>query len=223
MKSLRILPMVLMLGCPETVQTETQPAQNSEAVYSPMDGGPPAEALMGQTQVTALPEKVQPASQKTSEAQQAQIRAGHHTTFSGELRCDGCTGPFVVKVAAFIQPTPTAQVTIPEGGAPQPPTCGVGGHGADVRFPPIWVERPGPFEIAFPWHGYPVVIEVLHDKNGDGQPQPGEPFAVLHDGGALMGNESRDGLVVDFNKAPQMVGDGTAAPVGPSSGPNTSP
>ena len=136
MKSLQFFPMALMFGCPETVQTEQQPTENNEAVYSPMDGGPPAEALMGQTEVTALPEKVQPANQKTSETQQAQMRAGHHTTFSGELRCDGCTGPFVVKVAAFIQPTPTAQVTIPEGGAPQPPTCGVGGHGADVRFPP---------------------------------------------------------------------------------------
>ena len=99
----------------------------------------------------------------------------------------------------------------------------MGGHGADVRFPPVVVDKPGPFEIAFPWHGYPVVIEVLQDKNSDGQPQPGEPFAVLHEGGALMGNEDRRGLVVDFDNAPQMVGDGSAAPVGPTDGRKTSP
>ena len=38
-----------------------------------------------------------------------------------------------------------------------------------------------------------------------------------------MGNEDRDGLVVDFDKAPQMVGDGVAAPVGPAGAPMTSP
>ena len=55
MKNLHLFTIALMLGCPETVQTETEPIQADEAVYSPMDGGPPAEALMGQTQVTALP------------------------------------------------------------------------------------------------------------------------------------------------------------------------
>jgi hypothetical protein len=178
---------------------------------------------MGQTLVTEVTEPVRRAIKKQTEAQQKLIRAEHHTVFSGTLKCADCSGPFLVKVAAFIRPTPTAQVSIGEGGDPQPPTCGVGGHGADVRFPPIIVEQDGPFEIAFPWHGYPVVVEVLHDKNGDGQPQLGEPFAVLHEGGALMGNEDRDGLVVDFNKAPQMVGDGNAAPVGPAGGPMTSP
>lgn len=223
MKSMPFFLVGLLAGCPQPVSVTTATPEGSQASYSPLDGGPPPEALMGQTLVTEVTESVGRATKAQTEAMQQQIRAGHHTLFTGALKCGGCSGPFLVKVAAFIRPTPTAQVTIGEGGDPQPPTCGVGGHGADVRFPPVIVDQPGPFEIAFPWHGYPVVVEVLHDKNGDGQPQPGEPFAVLHEGGALMGNEDRDGLVVDFDKAPQMVGDGAAAPVGPSGGPMTSP
>ena len=175
---------------------------------------------MGQTTVSELPEPVPSASKAYTEGEQKKIRAQHHTVFKGEVRCPGCAGPFILKVAAFIQPTPTAQVNIGEGGEAQPPTCGVGGHGADVRFPPIVVDTPGPFDYAFPWHGYPVVVEVVHDKNGNGQPEPGEPFAVLHDGGGLMGNEDREGLIIDFAKAPQMVGDGKAAPVQGTAGPS---
>ncbi len=223
MKSMQFFLVGFLSGCPETVQTTTESPDATQASYSPLDGGPPPEALMGQTLVTEVNQPVPVATKASTETQQKQVRAGHHTVFSGALKCEGCSGPFIVKVAAFIRPTPTAQVSIGEGGDPQPPVCGVGGHGADVRFPPIIVEQPGPYEIAFPWHGYPVVVEVLHDKNGDGQPQPGEPFAVLHEGGALMGNEDREGLVVDFNKAPQMVGDGVAAPVNPADGPMTSP
>jgi hypothetical protein len=75
------------------------------------------------------------------------------------------------------------------------------------------VERPGAFEFAFPWHGYPVVLEVHEDLDQDGNAEIGERFAVLHEGGALMGNEDMDGLGVDFDQAPQMVGEGDAAPV----------
>ena len=223
MKRMTFLSIWMLTGCPQPVPTSEEPPEGTQATYSPLDGGPPPEALMGQTKVTALPEPVPTATKAYTEGEQARIKKEHHTVFAGTLNCEGCSGPFIVKIGAFINPTPTAQATIGEGGDPQPPTCGVGGHGADVRFPPVVVDKPGPFEIAFPWHGYPVVIEVLHDKNSDGQPQPGEPFAVLHEGGALMGNEDRRGLVVDFDNAPQMVGDGSAAPVGPTDGRKTSP
>jgi hypothetical protein len=173
----------------------------------------PLEARMGQTVVPDQPGGQSSVTAAQAAAHQERIRAGHHTVFSGNVVCDGCKGPFILKVGAFVRPSPTASSDQSKGGTPQAPACGVGGHGADVRFPPIVVSQPGPFEIAFPWHGYPVVIEVHEDSNGDGSPGIGERFAVLHEGGALMGNEDQSGLRVNLDRAPQMVGDGSAAPV----------
>ena len=68
-----------------------------------------------------------------------------------------------------------------------------------------------------------MVIEVHEDSNGDGSPGLGERFAVLHEGGALMGNEDQTGLEVNLDRAPQMVGDGSAAPVGEGLEDRTSP
>ena len=178
---------------------------------------------MGQTVVSDQPGGTSSITPVQAAALQEKIRAGHHTVFSGEVVCNGCTGPFIVKVGAFVRPSPTASSDQSNGGTPQAPACGVGGHGADVRFPPIVVERPGPFEIAFPWHGYPVVIEVHEDSNGDGTPGMGERFAVLHEGGALMGNEDLTGLEINLDRAPQMVGDGSAAPVDNGGADQTSP
>jgi hypothetical protein len=191
--------------------------------YSPIGGEEPLQARMGQTTMQDAPETVIATSKARGEQMQADIRKGHHSLFSGVIRCKECTGPFIVRVMAFVKPSPTAAVKIEDGAPPQPPTCGVGGHGSDIRFPPVIVETAGPFEIAFPWHGYPVVIEVHEDINGDGRPTPGEGFTVLHEGGALMGNEDRSGLVVDIDVAPAMVGDGSAAPVNPDGGAQTSP
>ncbi|MEC8191965.1 MAG: hypothetical protein VX944_00015 [Myxococcota bacterium] len=212
------------LGCPQPVEQSAAPASTTAAVaYSPISTDVPLEARMGQTVVSDQPGGTSSITAKQADELQAKIRAGHHTVFSGEVVCSGCTGPFILKVGAFVRPSPTASSDQSNGGTPQAPACGVGGHGADVRFPPIVVAKPGPFEIAFPWHGYPVVVEVHEDSNGDGTPGLGERFAVLHEGGALMGNEDQTGLEVNLDRAPQMVGDGSAAPVGQGLEDRTSP
>ena len=178
---------------------------------------------MGQTVISDQPGGKSSITASQAAALQERVRAGHHTVFSGTVVCKGCSGPFVLKVGAFVRPSPTASSDQSNGGTPQAPSCGVGGHGADVRFPPIIVEKPGPFEIAFPWHGYPVVVEVHEDSDRDGSPDIGERFAVLHEGGALMGNEDLSGLEINLDQAPQMVGDGSAAPVGAGVENRTSP
>ncbi|MGB0640305.1 MAG: hypothetical protein ACPGTU_13270 [Myxococcota bacterium] len=222
-----LISLLMVVGCPQPVSTNSPSASSTDGSqsvsYSPVAGEEALEARMGQTTMQVAPETVIATSKSLGEKMQAEIRSGHHSMFSGKILCSTCSGPFIVKIMAFVKPSPTAAVTIEDGGAPQPPTCGVGGHGSDVRFPPIIVDKPGPFEIAFPWHGYPVVIEVHQDSNGDGRPTPGEPFTVLHEGGALMGNEDRSGLVVDMDAAPPMVGDGSAAPVNQGAGEQTSP
>jgi hypothetical protein len=203
----------VLVGCPQPIPTSVESPKGEAAAYSPVDQTLPPGARMGQTIMTQPPAPAPAVTSEWSESTQKAIRAGHHTVFKGEIRCEQCTGPFIVKVGAFVRPSPTANADQSNGGTPQAPTCGVGGHGADVRFPPVLVERPGAFDFAFPWHGYPVVLEVHEDSDQDGHAEVGERFAVLHEGGALMGNEDMDGLVVDFDQAPQMVGEGDAAPV----------
>ena len=118
MKSIQFCLFGLVIGCPQPVSTQSESTKGVEASYSPLDGGPPAEALMGQTLVTEVNQPVGAATKDHTEARQAQIRSGHHTVFSGALKCDECSGPFIVKIAAFIRPSPTAQVSIGEGGDP---------------------------------------------------------------------------------------------------------
>jgi len=213
----------VLVGCPQPIADPVESAKGEAKVYSPVDQTLPPQARMGQTTTTHPPDPAPPVTREWSESTQAAVRAAHHTVFKGEIRCAQCTGPFIVKVGAFVRPSPTANADQSNGGTPQAPTCGVGGHGADVRFPPVLVERPGAFEFAFPWHGYPVVLEVHEDLDQDGNPEIGERFAVLHEGGALMGNEDMDGLVVDFDQAPQMVGEGDAALVDQGVETRTSP
>lgn len=211
------------MGCPQSTDDAPQSTNASVAEYSPVSTDVPLEARMGQTVISDQPGGKSSISVSQAAALQERVRAGHHTVFSGTVVCKGCAGPFVLKVGAFVRPSPTASSDQSNGGTPQAPSCGVGGHGADVRFPPIVVEKPGPFEIAFPWHGYPVVVEVHEDSNRDGSPDIGERFAVLHEGGALMGNEDLSGLEINLDQAPQMVGDGSAAPVGAGVEERTSP
>ena len=214
---------VWIAGCPQPVEQAPGASSATAVEYSPVSTDVPLEARMGQTVISDQPGGQSSITSSQAAALQERVRAGHHTVFSGEVVCSGCSGPFVVKVGAFVRPSPTASADPSNGGTPQAPTCGVGGHGADVRFPPIVVDRPGPFEIAFPWHGYPVVIEVHEDTNRDGSPDLGERFAVLHEGGGLMGNEDLTDLEINLDRAPQMVGDGSAAPVDAGIEQRTSP
>jgi hypothetical protein len=71
-----------------------------------------------------------------------------------------------------------------------------------VEFPGITLESAGPFDIAIPWHGGPVVIEAVEDLNSDGLPSPGERMTVVHEDGAISGRESRSGFIVNFDSTP---------------------
>ena len=188
----------VVMGCPTPV--DTQPGAVGDADYSPVPRPVEATARSGQIQVQQSPERMVAAPRVEMVEAQAHIRAGHHTTYSGEIICAGCEGPFQVRVQAFITPSAGR-----EGAANlKPPTCSVGAHGANVKFPAIVVDRPGPFTIAIPWHGAPVVIEVVEDKNGDGVPSPGERLTVVHEDGAISGREDKSGIRVNFDSTPMI-------------------
>jgi hypothetical protein len=199
------MSILCLTGCPT-------PIENTTADYSPVPTNTDARARTGQSKVIALKEVVMPTSAEESERAQAQIRAGHHSTYSGRIECSGCSGPFLVTVAQFVNPSPDDARLSAETN-PMPPTCGVGTHGADLLFPPVLVFEPGPFEIVAPWHGGAVVIEVIEDTDGNAVPSPNERFVVLHDDGGISGREDRSGLVINLDSAPPMVAIGEKAPL----------
>jgi hypothetical protein len=201
-------------GCPTPIHEPTLQAQVTESgsvtAYSPLEKNTEPKANTGQAEVIDVGELIVPINTERSRQAQAKIRAGHHRLYSGEIICNGCRGPFVVKITHFVNPSGDDPRQAQSDG-PTAPTCGVGTHGANVRFPPILVASPGSFEIATPWHGGAVVLEVVEDKDGNGVPSAGEPFVVLHEDGGISGREDRAGLVVDMDKAPPMVTVGPAA------------
>lgn len=221
-RPLGILVLSVLGGCPTPVsKTEAPQAQQTTtavAAYSPLPKNTDTRARMGQAEVIDVGEVVVPVSQAEGQRAQADIRAGHHSTYSGTIVCTGCPGPFMVKVTQFVNPSPDDPRQAQADG-PMPPTCGVGTHGANLRFPPIIVRQPGPFEISTPWHGGQVVLEVTEDTDNNGAPSPGERFVVLHEGGRISGREDRSGLMVNMDQAPPMVAVGKqAAEVAPSTG-----
>jgi hypothetical protein len=186
----------MVAGCPTPVDTSLSEA--AQGAYSPLGATAETQPPSGQIRIQEHPEKLVVVSKLEEAEAQLRIRAGHHTVFTGEIICTGCPGPFYVQVQAFI--TPRAGRSDNENLAP--PTCSVGSHGADVQFPGIRLESAGPFDIAIPWHGRPVVIEVVEDQNSDGLPSPGERLTVVHEDGAISGRESRSGIIVDFDSTP---------------------
>ena len=194
--------MGVLVGCPTPIEdpAERPGSASPQAAYTPIQGDISTTAQSGQIRVIESPEKMIAAPKTQMLEAQARIRAGHHTTFSGEIVCSGCTGPFQVRVQAFI--TPRSGRDGDEN--LKPPTCSVGSHGANVEFPGIVVAKPGSFTIAIPWHGAPVVIEVVEDKNGDGMPSPGERLTVVHEDGAISGREDKSGIRVDFDATPMI-------------------
>lgn len=211
----RIIPIFTLglSGCPTPIRNPTLQAQGTEnasgAAYSPIPKHINPKANTGQAEVIDIGEVIVPINTERSRRAQHKIREEHHSLYSGVILCDRCGGPFVVKITHFVKPSPSGPRE-PQSGRPTAPTCGIGTHGANVRFPPILVARPGSFEIATPWHGGAVVLEVVEDKDGNGVPSPGERFVVLHEGGGISGREDRAGLVVDMNKAPPMITVGQA-------------
>ncbi len=211
--------MIALVGCPTPVSTTQTPQMGTAtADYSPVPKNTEARARMGQAEVIDVGEVIVPVSQAAGQRAQADIRAGHHSTYSGTIVCTGCPGPFMIKVSQFVNPSPDDPRQAQADG-PMPPTCGVGTHGANIRFPPVVVQSTGPFAISTPWHGGQVVIEVTEDTDGNGAPSPGERFVVLHEGGRISGREDRAGLVVNMDQAPPMVAIGKqAAKVAQSAG-----
>ena len=171
------MSIIYLTGCPTPVENATGSASGGGTTlagsdYSPVPVTTDDRARTGQSQVIDLKEVVMPIKIQQSERAQAQIRADHHSTYSGRIDCTQCSGPFLVTVTQFVNPSPDDSRLSNEA-TPMSPTCGVGTHASDLHFPPVLIAKPGPFEIAAPWHGGAIVIEVVEDIDGSGAPSGG--------------------------------------------------
>jgi hypothetical protein len=60
--------------------------------------------------------------------------------------------------------------------------------------------EPGEFSIAVPEDSTPVALELLVDKDGNGQPSAGEYFSVIEMAGALIPSKDKSDLNLDSTK-----------------------
>jgi hypothetical protein len=150
-----------------------------------------------------VPDDVQP----DSEADQAEVKAGEHVLFTGEVICTDCSGTLVLRVAPFVPPTD-------DGSAP-----GNKDMENDFQPPPYRLKGAGKFSMAVPTFDGKVVLEVLDDRDGNGRPSQGEKFTVLHLQGTLTAAKNQSGLKIDFSALPAAPG----APAGAIGGPPPMP
>lgn len=219
---MRIIPSICLtlalLGCPTPPDGGTQggpvnaPPGGGDAPPPPgagADGAQPVESppeadpssASGTYVVTQMPSD-EPApvegSQPTSDQAQTEIKAGAHVIFKGEIKCEDCSGNMLVKVAPFVQPSEGD----PESGKAMEPIDESGFQ------PPSFETAPGPFTMAVPRYRGKVVLEVLDDRDGNGQPSRGEKFTVLHNQGKITAGKNQSGLVIDFSSLPGNPGGG---------------
>lgn len=138
---------------------------------------------------------VQPPREDPPRYTQAELAGMPHVAFSGTVACEACSGALVLRVTPFQQPG-----ALSGGGAPSP-----------------WTSKPltavGAFEVLAPKGDDPVVLELLVDGDGDGQPDRGERMAVVVADGELRPNADRAGLRIDAS-------DGALGPAGAPPNPN---
>lgn len=233
---MRIIPSICLAlaltGCPTPPDGGTSggpgnapPGGGGDAPPPPPGAGPdgaqpvesppvadPASAS-GTYVVTQMPsdEPAPPEGDQPSSAQaQMAIKASDHVIFTGEIKCDDCSGNMLVKVAPFVPPTEGDA----ESGKAVEPMDESGFQ------PPAFETSSGPFEMAVPRYRGKVVLEVLDDRDGNGQPSRGEKFTVLHNQGEITAGKNQTGLVIDFSGLPGAPGGGPAGgPGGPVGGP----
>ncbi len=176
-------------------------ADGAQPVQSPPEADPSSSS--GTYVVTQMPsdDPAPPEGDQPSSAQaQAAIKASDHVLFSGEIKCTDCSGNMLVKVAPFVQPTDGDT----ESGKAVEPADESGFQ------PPAFETAAGPFTMAVPRYRGKVVLEVLDDRDGNGQPSRGEKFTVLHNQGKITAGKNQTGLVIDFSSLPGAPGGGPA-------------
>lgn len=152
-----------------------------------------AQPMAGQSDAVPIRLDVQPPAEDDPRYTQQALISGEHVTFTGEVRCEGCLAPMVLRVLPF---QPPGQLTL--GAPPSPLTV-------------TPVPKAGPFSIAVPRSADPVVLELLVDLDKNGKPDRGERLAVVVRDGHLTPDQDRSGFVIDAT-------DGETSPWGAASG-----
>jgi len=212
-----------LLGCPTppsdgTTAPNNQPAAGSPAPppMAPAGGGDvqpvenpgdvDAKAQVGTYTVANVPGDKLPVpddTQPSSEEAQAEVKAGEHVFFTGEIICSDCSTALVLRVAPFV--TPSEDTVEPSDEV----------NDDDFQPPPYQLAGAGAFSMAVPKYSGKVVLEVLDDRDGNGRPSQGEKFTVLHRQGTLTAGQNQAGLKVDFSALPAAPGAPTGAVGGP--------
>ena len=120
-----------------------------------------AQALAGTYTVASVPGEDLPVPddvRAVSEDAQAEIKAGDHVFFSGEVICGDCSSALVLRVAPFVPPSA-------DGGEPNAEMTD-----GDFRPPPYQLQGAGSFSMAVPKYDGKVVLEVLDDR--EARPPP---------------------------------------------------
>jgi len=177
---------------------DVQPVQNP--------GDVDAKALTGTYTVASVPGDELPVpadTQPSSDEAQAQVKAGDHVFFTGEVICTDCSDALVLRVAPFVTPSD-------DGKEPNDEV-----NDDDFQPPPYQLKGAGSFSMAVPKYAGKVVLEVLDDRDGNGRPSQGEKFTVLHRQGTLNAGQNQSDLKVDFSALPAAPGAPTGAAGGP--------
>lgn len=152
-----------------------------------------AQPMAGQSDAVPIRLDVQPPAEDEPKYSQQALRAQDHVTFTGDVRCEGCLAPMVLRVLPF---QPPGQLNL--GAPPSPLTT-------------LAVPKAGPFELSVPRGAEPVVLELLVDLDQNGRPDRGERLAVVVKDGHLTPDQDRAGFVIDAS-------DGEASPWGAAGG-----
>lgn len=110
---------------------------------------------------------------------QEQLANEDHVTFTGEATCNDCEGNLVLRVVKFLGPNDN--------------------HSENNLLTTKSVDS-GDFSVLIPKGEGAVALELLVDKNGDGQPSAGEYFAVIEMAGQLIPDNNRSGLDLNSTK-----------------------
>ncbi len=100
-------------------------------------------------------------------------------TLSGTATCDDCEGPLVLRAVRFLGPNDN--------------------HSENNLITQKTIEA-GEYSILIPEDETAIALELLVDKNEDGQPSAGEYFAVIEMAGQLIPDKDRSGLNLNSTK-----------------------
>lgn len=164
---------------PEQAKLEADGAEDKAPVQ--IQGEPPPQDAEPTPVTDSLLIRVERIPSKGAKAQfnQEQVKERDHVTFTGSATCDVCEGDLILRVVKFLGPNDN--------------------HSENNLITESTIEA-GDFSIAVPEDSTPVALELLVDKDGNGQPSAGEYFAVIEMAGALIPSKDKSGLNLDSTK-----------------------